>query len=99
MSYRGFIAFASVIAAAAIAFGQTAPTADDLPHLQQVGHIRQFFVDGHPFIILGGQVGNGTGFPDRMAAAIPKLLALHANSVEFPVYWGSIEPTEGQFDF
>jgi hypothetical protein len=95
---RIFLAVLSISLTAAVAFGQTAP-ADDLPHLQQVGHIRQFFVDGHPFIILGGQVGNGSGFPDRMAAAIPKLLALHANSVEFPVYWGSIEPTEGQFDF
>jgi beta-galactosidase GanA len=96
---RIFLTALSISLTATIAFGQTAPTEDDFPHLQQVGHIRQFFVDGHPFIIFGGQVGNGTGFPDRMAAAIPKLLALHANSVEFPVYWGSIEPTEGQFDF
>jgi hypothetical protein len=87
------------LATAAMAVAQTAPATPNLPHLQQAGHIKQFFVDGKPFIILGGQVGNNSGFPAQMAQAIPKLVALHANSVEFPVYWESIEPTEGQFDF
>jgi hypothetical protein len=86
-----------VVTSAQSAFAQAAD--DKLPHLQMVGNVRQLFVDGRPFIIFGGQVGNQTTYPDRIAQAIPKLLALHANAVEFPVYWQTIEPTEGQFDF
>ena len=56
-------------------------------------------VDGKPFIILGGQVNNDSAFPDRMERAWPKLKAMNANTVEYPVYWNEIEREEGQFDF
>ena len=34
-----------------------------------------------------------------MRRAWPEFKALHANTIEFPVYWDSIEPVEGKFDF
>jgi len=58
-----------------------------------------FLVDGKPFIILGGQVMNDSAFPDLMERAWPKLKAMNANTVEYPVYWNEIEPQEGKFDF
>ncbi len=61
--------------------------------------VYQLLVDGKPFIILGGQVNNPSAFPDRMRRAWPEFKALHANTIEFPVYWDSIEPVEGKFDF
>jgi hypothetical protein len=79
-------------------FGQ-ATGANALPHLSKRGNVTQLIVDGKPFIILGGQVGNRSGYPDRMARAWPKFKAYEANTVEFPVYWSVIEPAEGQFDF
>lgn len=46
-----------------------AQSASGMPHLEKRGTLTQLIVDGKPFIILGGQVGNPTGFPDRMQRA------------------------------
>jgi hypothetical protein len=86
----------ALVAAAAAAFAQTT---DGLPHFEKRGKIMQLIVDGNPFLILGGQVNNPTGFPDRMERAWPKFKEMNLNTVEFPVYWGQIEPQEGRFDF
>ena len=82
-------------AAACLAFGQGKP----IPQLVKKDGKFTFLVDGKPFIILGGQVNNESGFPDRMERAWPKCKAMHANTVEYPVYWNEIEREEGKFDF
>jgi beta-galactosidase GanA len=55
-------------------------------------------VDGHPFLILGGQVNNSSAWPAMMPKIWPTIEALHANTVEMPIYWEQFEPSEGHFD-
>ncbi|HEU5231464.1 MAG TPA: DUF5597 domain-containing protein [Terriglobales bacterium] len=56
-------------------------------------------VDGHPFLILGGQIHNSSAWPSELPQVWDSLAKLHANTVEAPVYWEQMEPREGQFDF
>jgi hypothetical protein len=56
-------------------------------------------VDGEPFLILGGQVHNSSGWPSELPAIWKSLSDLHANTVEAPVYWEQIEPQEGKFNW
>ena len=70
-----------------------------IAQLVRTGDKYTFLVDGKPFIVLGGQVNNPNAFPDLMERAWPKLKAMHANAIEYPVYWNEIEPREGRFEF
>src|SRR5579862_588599 len=71
----------------------------DLPRIEKREHGYQLLVNGKPFIILGGQVNNSSGW----AAVLPDIWktydGLGANTVEIPVYWEAIEPQQGEFQF
>jgi len=56
-------------------------------------------VDGKPFIILGAQLWNSSAWPFLLDKIWPQVRALHANTVEAPVYWEVTEPTKGNFSF
>lgn len=57
-------------------------------------------VDGKPWLILGGELGNSSASsPEDVAAIFPKLNDLGLNCVLVPAYWDLIEPEEGKFDF
>lgn len=56
-------------------------------------------VDGRPYLVLGGQVHNSSAWPSELPQVWQSLQALHANTVEAPVYWEQVEPREGQFDW
>ncbi|MCX6953115.1 MAG: DUF5597 domain-containing protein [Verrucomicrobia bacterium] len=71
----------------------------DLPALRKQGTATQLIVDGRPFLVCGGELGNSHGEPDYLRASWPKLKALNLNTVVAPVYWDVIEPAEGKFDF
>ena len=94
MSCAVWLALALAVAASS-AFGQGKP----IPQLAKNGGKFTLLVDGKPFIMMGGQVGNFSAYPDQMERAWPKFQAMSANTVEYPVYWNVIEPVEGQFDF
>lgn len=73
---------------------------DAAPHLRQQGKATQLIVDGKPFLVLGGELGNSTSSSlDYMRPFWPKLVSLNLNTLLVPVYWELIEPAEGKFDF
>src|SRR5260370_5601868 len=55
------------------------------------------FVDGQPYLILGGQVHNSSGWPSELPAVWKSLAELHANTVDAPVYWAQMEPPQRGF--
>ena len=68
--------------------------------LQQQGTATQLMVDGKPFLILGGELGNSSAACTQDIERIfPKLQRMGLNTVLVPVYWDLVEPTEGHFDF
>jgi len=71
-----------------------------IPGLVKKGNVTQLIVDGKPFIILGGELGNSTFTSmESMEPVWPKLKALNLNTLLAPVYWELMEPEEGIFDF
>jgi len=71
-----------------------------MPHLQSRGSATQLIVDGAPFLILGGELGNSTASDlDYLRQFWPRFDSLHLNTVLAPVSWELIEPAQGRFDF
>ena len=70
------------------------------PHLEKTGLTTHLVVDGKPFIILGGELGNSSFTSlEYMEPIWPKLNAMNLNTVLASVYWELIEPVEGKFEF
>jgi beta-galactosidase GanA len=80
---------------------QSAGTGDNtIPHLRQQRTATQLFVDGEPFLVLGGELGNSTASdPGNLRRVWPTLKSMHLNTLLAPVYWELMEPEEGKFDF
>ncbi|MBB4659462.1 DUF5597 domain-containing protein [Parvularcula dongshanensis] len=71
-----------------------------LPELVPKGDAVQLHVDGEPFLILGGELGNSTASDlSYLAPHWESFRALGMNTVLAPVSWEMIEPEEGEFDF
>jgi beta-galactosidase GanA len=85
-----------VCIAAMIAAGAFAAPA----RLEKQGDTQQLVVDGKPFLILGGELGNSSASSaEYMKPHWPRLKAMHLNTVLAPVYWELIEPAQGKFDW
>jgi len=70
------------------------------PSLQKDGRVTQLIVDGKPFLVLGGELGNSSASdPTEFGAMWQKLRQMHLNTILLPVYWDRIEPEEGRYDF
>ena len=70
-----------------------------MPHIDRSGAHPTLIVDGAPFLMLGAQVNNSSAFAAAMPQVWPAMEALGVNTVEAPVYWETLEPKEGAFDF
>jgi hypothetical protein len=56
-------------------------------------------VDGAPYLMLGAQAHNSSGWPGMLPKVWPAIETLHANTLEIPIYWEQLEPKPGQFDY
>jgi hypothetical protein len=74
-------------------------SAADAPKLVEKDGRYALMVDGHPYLILGGQIHNSSAWPIELPQVWESITALHANTVEAPVYWEQLEAQEGRFDF
>ncbi|MBK6938512.1 MAG: beta-galactosidase [Chitinophagaceae bacterium] len=60
----------------------------------------RLLIEGKPFLILGGELGNSTASSvNYMKPYWKHLKEMDLNTVLLPVYWELMEPEEGKFDF
>ena len=69
-------------------------------YLRLHGNAVQLIVDGSPFIVLGGELGNSSAAcASDIETNFTRLRKMGLNTVLVPAYWDLTEPVEGQFDF
>jgi hypothetical protein len=74
-------------------------SAAEPPHLVQQNGRYALLVDGKPFLVLGGQIHNSSAWPSELPQVWESMAALHANTIEAPVYWEQFEAQPGKFDY
>jgi beta-galactosidase GanA len=71
----------------------------EMPKIVKANGRFTLLVDGQPYLILGAQINNSSAWPSTLPQVWPLIEAMHANTVEAPVYWEQLEPRPGAFDF
>ena len=70
-----------------------------IPKIVEKDGRHALIVDGQPFLMLGGQAHNSSGWPGMLPHVWQAIEAMHANTLEVPIYWEQIEAQPGKFDF
>jgi Domain of unknown function (DUF5597)/Beta-galactosidase len=70
-----------------------------IPKIVEKNGRHALLVDGQPFIMLGGQAHNSSGWPGMLPQVWMAIKTMHANTLEVPIYWEQIEAQPGKFDF
>ncbi|HEX8022465.1 DUF5597 domain-containing protein [Mucilaginibacter sp.] len=74
--------------------------AQGIPQIKYYDSNAELLVDGAPYLITGGELGNSSASSTGYMNPIwPKLQTMHLNTVIAPVYWELLEPQEGKFNF
>jgi hypothetical protein len=73
--------------------------AAEAPKLVEKDGRYALFVDGKPYLILGGQIHNSSAWPSELPQVWQAMATLHANTVAAPVYWEQLEAQPGHFDY
>ena len=78
----------------------TVANAAEIPSIAKSPAGGQLILNGKPYLILGGELGNSSaGTAEQADTILPRIAQMHVNTVLMPVAWEQIEPTEGNFDF
>jgi hypothetical protein len=94
---RIIVVLFAALALFAVPTGVEAATA---PAIERRGTADQLIVDGDPFLVLGGELGNSSASSrEYMAERWTMLEAMQLNTVLAPVCWELAEPQVGAFDF
>ncbi len=93
--FARLIGLVGLLAAPATAWA----TDHSLPRLVHKDGRHALLIDGAPYLILGAQVNNSSAWPAVLPQVWPAIKAIHANTVEMPVYWEQFEPKPGAFDY
>src|SRR5215472_1809034 len=93
-----FLARALISASFAVLIGPGLHAAE-MPRLVKHDGRYALMVDGQPFLVLGAQMNNSSAWPASLSQVWPAIEAIHANTLEAPVYWEQLEPQPGKFDF
>jgi hypothetical protein len=100
MQIRRRVLFLLLCGGSLLAFlGSLAARAADAPKLIQKDGRYALLVEGRPYLILGGQIHNSSAWPSELPQVWESMAALHANTIEAPVYWEQLEAEEGHYDF
>lgn len=90
----------SLLSAALLGLATLPAHAEEAPRIAKVGEVHRLLVDGKPFLILGGELGNSSSSDlADLSGHWAVLKAANLNTVLAPVTWEQIEPAEGKFDF
>ena len=89
---------ALISAALSLFIGPSLPAAE-MPRLVEHEGRYALMVEGQPFLLLGAQMNNSSAWPASLEEVWPAIEAIHANTLEAPVYWEQLEPQPGKFDF
>ena len=79
------IVCAIVLSASGTAFCQ--PGEKMIPTIVEKDGRHALLVDGQPFLMLGGQAHNSSSWPGMLPAVWSAIKAMHANTLETPIYW------------
>jgi beta-galactosidase GanA len=82
------------------ALGMLIANAAEVPRISKLAAGGQLIVNGKPYLILGGELGNSSaGTASQADSILPQIAKMHVNTVLMPVAWEQIEAVEGRFDF
>ncbi|MEP6842141.1 MAG: DUF5597 domain-containing protein [Pseudolysinimonas sp.] len=75
------------------------PTQPPIPQIERTEHGHRLLVDGHPALLLGGQLHNSTPTDVGLPEVLERVRSLNASVAIGSVSWSLVEAEEGVFDF